>query len=102
MENSREFSLGQLLNITSGRLFTTMDDIYDTMSYLSGDNLNTLGLLEYRKPVSDYILSVYPELTGVGLDYSRDKESVVQYLERQKQLFGDSFRLSPMINSKTK
>lgn len=30
--NSREFDLGAVLNITTGRLFTNMDDIYEVLN----------------------------------------------------------------------
>lgn len=98
MENdSRSFNLGQVLNITSGRLFTNMDDIYDIMSYIVGRDLYTLELAENRKEVAEYILSSYPELSGVGMEAVIDSlEDAIKYLDNQKQIYGDKFVLTPM------
>ena len=95
--DERIFSLGQVLNITTGKLFTNMEDIYDTMSYIVGDNLSTIGLLENRELVSNYILSKYPNLKGVGVGVTfNGAEEVTEYLERQEEIFGNDYPLSPM------
>ena len=33
--NERTFDLGTVLTVTSGRLFTSMDNVYDILNYLS-------------------------------------------------------------------
>ena len=35
------FDLGAILNITTGRLFTNMDDVYEVLNYLTGDDICT-------------------------------------------------------------
>ena len=66
--NQREFDLETILNITTGRLFTSMDDIYEILEYLSSDSLATHQLPRVAGIARNYILSIYPELKGVGED----------------------------------
>ncbi len=37
--NERNFDLGTVLTITSGRLFTNLDNVYDILNYLSNDKI---------------------------------------------------------------
>ena len=39
-----DFDLGAILNITTGRLFTNMDDVYDVLNYLIGNSFFILFL----------------------------------------------------------
>ena len=40
-EMQRDFDLGAILNITTSRLFTNMDDVYEVLDYLTGDSIYT-------------------------------------------------------------
>lgn len=37
----KEFNLGAILNITTNRLFTNLEDVYEVLNYLTGDSVYT-------------------------------------------------------------
>ena len=101
MEN-RTFTLGQLLNITTGRVLTNMDDINVTMEYLYGKDFCVGDISDNRKKVADYIISVYPNLSGVGQkDVFIHLSDIAEFLEKQTQILGNEFTLSPMDRNTT-
>lgn len=62
----KEFNLGAILNITTNRLFTNLEDVYEVLNYLTGDSVYTHQIPRVMPIAKAYILSLYPELTGVG------------------------------------
>lgn len=40
-ENLREFDLATVLTVTTSRLLTDMDNLYDILNYLTGDDFMT-------------------------------------------------------------
>ncbi|MBQ8132169.1 MAG: hypothetical protein IJ193_06735 [Bacilli bacterium] len=102
-KNERIFTLGQVLNITTGRVFTSMDDIVDILSYLSQEQLYTLGLTEVAPAARSYILGRYPQLAGVGkTERFHSREEGDAFLEQQSKVVGSEFALSPMQKEKPK
>ena len=97
----REFDLGAVLNITSGRLFTKMDDIYDVLDYLTGSKLFTHMLPEAGALAKSYVLLLHPELQGVGADVViNSQEDADKFVAEQKKIFGETMVLSPIGKSK--
>jgi hypothetical protein len=93
----KSFDLGAILNISTGRLYTNMNDIYDVLNYLTGDNLFTHQLPRVMEFAQDYILALYPELKGVGVDTPISNiEEATAFVNIQKQKFGDKLPLTPM------
>ena len=93
----REFDLGAVLNITSGRLFTNMDDIYDMLEFITGSKLYTQMLPEASVLAKAYVLLFHPELQGVGLDaVINNQEDADNFVKEQKKKFGDTITLSPI------
>ena len=39
--NEKSFDLGSVLTVTTGRLFTEMEKVYDILNYLSNDSIYT-------------------------------------------------------------
>ena len=95
--NERTFDLGSVLTVTTGRLFTEMDNVYDILNYLSNDNIFTHQIPRVMKAAQPYVLARYPQLEGVGQDVVINGwEDVKTFLDSQKAVLGDSFALSPM------
>ncbi len=91
--NERTFDLGSVLTVTTGRLFTEMDKVYDILNYLFNDNIFT----HQMKATQSYVLARYPQLSGVGQDVVINGwKDVTAFLDLQKAVLGDSFALSPM------
>ena len=95
--NERTFDLGSVLTVTTGRLFTEMDNVYDILNYLSNDNIFTHQIPRVMKTAQSYVLARYPQLEGVGQDVVINGwEDAKTFLDSQKVVLGDSFALSPM------
>ncbi len=95
--NERNFDLGTVLTITSGRLFTNMDNVYDILNYLSNDEIYTHQIPRVMKVAQVHVLGRYPQLDGVGKDVIINSEQDVKaFIDEQKGIYGDSFGLSPM------
>ncbi len=102
MDNySKEFDLGKILNITSGKLFTNMTDVREVIGYLTGEEfLTDSGVSMYSKNAKFHILSLYPQLEGVGENvvFSNDDE-IDAFVEQQKGIYGNSLSLVPMAKT---
>jgi len=98
MENKeKEFDLGTVLSITTGRLFTDLDNVYSALNYLTGDNIYTHQIARVVKVAGPYVLSKYPQLEGVGSDLVvNSEEDVITFLKEQKKIYGNKFALTPM------
>ncbi len=95
--NERTFDLGSVLTVTTGRLFTEMDNVYDILNYLSNDSILIHQIPRVMKTAQPYVLARYPQLEGVGRDVVINGwEDVKAFLDSQKAVLGDSFALSPM------
>src|SRR5574344_113500 len=97
LESKRFFDLGAILNITTARLYTNMNDIYDVLNYLTGDNLFTHQIPRVMEYAQDYVLALYPELKGVGVDTPiTNIDEATSFVDMQKKKFGDKLPLTPM------
>ena len=96
-ETQRYFDLGAVLNITTSRLFTNMEDVYEVLNYLTGDNIYTHQFPRVMEVVKPYVLSLHPELKGVGEKVEiHSFEDAKAFVDEQKKVFGDKLPLKPM------
>ena len=93
-EEIKTFDLGKILNITTGNLFTNMDDVFEVMKFLFGRGCYIHELPKMRQIAQDYILSYYPELENVGKGV--DPQSREEFLNEQRKVYGNEFHLKPM------
>lgn len=74
-----------------------MDDIQEILNYLTGDDLYTYQLPRVLEYAQSYVLSLYPELKGVGVDVEiHIAEDAKAFVDEQKKMFGEKFALKPM------
>ena len=96
-ELQKDFDLGAVLNITTGRLFTRMDDVYNVLNYLTGDSIFTHQIPRVMEIAKPYVLSLHPELKGVGDDVEiHNFEEAMAFVDEQKKIFGEKLSLKPM------
>jgi len=96
-KNSKQFDLGAILNITTSRLFTSMDDVYEVLNYLTGDSIFTHQIPRVMDAAKPYVLSLHPELEGVGVDVVINSfEDAKAFVDEQKKIYGDKLSLTPM------
>ncbi len=97
VKQTKEFDLGAILNISTSRLFTNMDDVYDVLNYLTGDEIYSHQIPRVMKTAKSYVLSLYPELEGIGVDVAISSfEDAKAFVDEQKKTFGEKLPLSPM------
>lgn len=97
--NKQEFDLGTILTVTTAkcRLFTEIENLYAILSYLIEDNTFTPQIPRAHEIARSYVLSLYPNLEGVGDDVVIESyEDVVTFLNKQKKIYGEKFALSPI------
>jgi hypothetical protein len=58
----REFAPGAVLTITTGKLLTEFDNLYQILSYLTGYSIMTHEISGLVKEFQPYILDLFPEL----------------------------------------
>lgn len=93
----RSFDLGTVLSATTGRMFTNMNNIFDIFNYLANEEIYIHQFPRVAKAAELHILQRYPQLNGVGKDVIiNNEEDVTTFLNSQKEIYGNSFPLSPM------
>lgn len=93
----KEFDLGAILNITSGRLFTNMDDIHEVLEYLTGNDMYKHMIPESAALAKAYCLLLHPELQGVGKDVKiKNQKDADKFVAEQKKIFGETLPLTPI------
>lgn len=99
MENTKEFNLGTILSITSGRVFVDMDEIINLLEYIFNTNIMYQQVpvtVDYAKV---YLLNLFPNLEGIGIDdILLDENDIDLFLEEQIKVFGNTFNISPIGN----
>ena len=89
------FELGQILSVTTGRLLCEIDDLYDILNFMTGDNLMTHQLPRAMKECSPSILAQLPQLSDVtGEEIT--PENARDWLFYKTIEFGDKFELEPV------
>lgn len=96
-KNSKQFDLGAILNITTGILFTSMDDVYEVLNYLTGDSIFIHQIPRVMDAAKPYVLSLHPELEGVGVGVAINSfEDAKAFVDEQKKIYGNKLSLTPM------
>ena len=93
----RTFTLGQILSITTGYLLAEnqIKDVYEIVDYLTGVQHWTHQLPRACKVCRVEVFKQHPELEKVDTsDYQKEKWK--EWLAKQREIFGDSFELTPM------
>lgn len=66
--NQKDFPLGHVLSITTGRLCCDIGGVYEILNYVTGDNLFTHVLPRACRFAGPLILDQHPELSAAGTD----------------------------------
>jgi hypothetical protein len=110
---TKEFSLGDVLSITTGRLVSErhMDGVYDILNWMTGDNLFTHVLPRAGRACEPILKAQFPQLNPddnpelmravvelvQSLDMPGDRDRrIADWLWRLKQQYGDSFDVVPL------
>lgn len=99
--DSRDFHLGDILTITTGRLVSPrhVDGIYDILNWMTGDNLFTHQLPRGMNECQGLLLAQHPDLAGIGVpeDFGDDPEAAVKaWLAEQVAVYGETREVVPL------
>ncbi|MDE2233665.1 MAG: hypothetical protein KGJ90_06210 [Patescibacteria group bacterium] len=95
----KEFSLGQVLSVTTGRLLCGMDGIYDILNYMTGEDLMTHQLPRAIGQVKPYIYQQSPLLRMIN-ESNLNEDTWQEWLNEQVELFGKSVLLRSIPKEK--
>lgn len=90
---TRIFDLGTVLTVTTGIVFTSMDNIYEILDYMTADSLFTHQLPRAARECAPEIIKQYPRLGEIkAVDITNWKE----FLDAQIKKYGNSFEIKPL------
>jgi len=97
-DNTKHFDLAAILTVTTGKLFTGMNNLYDILNYLTGESLFTHQIPEALQKASRYVLNIYPQLREVSItdEQIRDMKTAKRFIAEQKRRYGKRLPLIPM------
>jgi len=93
MPETRNFHLGDILSVTTGRLVSPrhMDGIYDILNFMTGDNLFTHQLPRACRECEGPLLAQHPDLAAVEVPEEFGGEADVEaWLAAQTARFGET------------
>ncbi len=100
MSETRDFHLGDILSITTGKLVSTsgqhpIDGVYTILNFMSGDNLFTHQLPRVSKEAAPVILAQHPQLATVDAS-SVNSTNWRAWLDEQIARFGATLPIAAM------
>ena len=93
----RTFDFATMISIISGRMFTSMEKLYDALNFLTQETIYTHQIPKILPPSAKHILKTYPELEDIGKDVIiNSEEEAERFIKSLSQIFGNEFTLEPM------
>lgn len=101
MSETREFHLGDILTITTGRLVSPrhIEGVYDILNFMTGDSLFTHQLPRGVDECQGPLLQQHPDLAAIvpPEDFGPDPETgVAAWLAEQVAIYGETREVAPL------
>jgi hypothetical protein len=96
-----KFDLGTVLSVTDGHLFTSMDNVYKILNFMTGDDLFTHQLPRAMDECAPEIMKQYPMLSEFKTN-SGTIENVESVLKQAVETYGNEFEIEPLANNEHK
>lgn len=105
MSETRDFHLGDILSVTTGRLVSPrhMEGVYDILNFMTGDNLFTHQLPRAARECEAPLLAQHPDLAAVEVpeefgDGTPDsvRQAVDAWLAGQVAKYGETLPVAPL------
>jgi hypothetical protein len=99
MTEKRDFHLGDILSVTTGRLVSPrhVDGVYDLLGFMVGEPLWTHQIPRVAEECAGPLLAKHPQLVDVQVPAQFDgKEHVLAWLEEQVAKYGEMFPVTPL------
>mgnify|MGYP001611083412 CR=1 FL=1 len=88
------FTLGEVLSITTGKLFCPIGVVYKILNHMTGDNLFTHQLPRAMREMQPHLLAQFPQLAAVNAE-PVTTENWQAWLRDQVLEHGDEFDVKP-------
>jgi hypothetical protein len=92
--STREFGLGAVLSVTTGRVLAPVADIHEVLDFLTGDKLFTHQLPRAMCEVAPVVRAAHPELAGIEAPDFGNDGAVYSWVAEQVARFGPSVTLT--------
>lgn len=92
MAETKDFHLGDILSITTGRLVSLrhMSGVYDILNWMTGESLYTHQLPRVVREAEPVLLAALPQLAAVEVPDFPVPERVATWLAEQVALYGET------------
>ena len=99
MDILREFHIGDILTITTGKLLSPrmMDGMYDILNYMTGDNLFTHQLPRAMRECQPWLIEQYPQFKDLVVPEFENPEMYDDFVKRCARKYGETFSVRPLI-----
>lgn len=91
----REFKLGQVLSVIGEKLVCEVEEVYEILSYMTGESVFTHQLPRFARECKPWLLRQHPQLATVD-DSSVTSENWSQWLDEQIKKFGATLKVEPI------
>ena len=90
--------LGVILSLSTGRLFVNPVELHSATDHIYSVYHNQfLDVEQSQQLISQYILYLYPQLEGVGMNEEfHTREDINNFINMQKQIYGNALPVPPM------
>jgi hypothetical protein len=98
MSETKTYDLGTVLTVITGRLLTGMDNLYDILNFMTGDELFTHQLPRACEVCMPGLVEQFPDLASVQVpEFTGDGKTAVQnFVQELGGIYGDSFQVAPV------
>jgi len=100
MAETREFHIGDILSVTTGRLVSPrhIDGVYDILNWMTGDSLFTHQLPRASRECEQPLREQFPDLAAIvpPEDFGDSEAAVYAWLAEQVAQHGETRQVAPL------
>lgn len=93
---TREFSLGAVLSVTTGRLLCPLSELYDILGFMVDESLFTHQLPRVSRECEGPLLEQHPALRAVRVPDFDDEPAVHAWIAEQEAKYGAVLDVAPL------
>lgn len=91
-----QFTLGAVLTVTTGKLLCPIDELYQILNHMTGDNLMTHQLIRAGDVCKGPLLAQFPQLAGIEVPKLQGEDAYRAWLAEQQGAHGEHFDVEPL------
>lgn len=95
MSETKDFSIGAVLSVTTGKLLTEIGGVYEILNWMTGDNLFTHQLPRASREAKPVILRAHPALAEVDASHV-NTDNWRTFLDEMVARFGETLAIPKM------